>query len=268
MFSLKEYSGRVVYTWSITTYGEQKNQMKNLVLGSLIAIAVSQSAGCIIESNDDTYITASWSIKHFANNTVISCPPGFTTAALYSQPANSDGTLVGSPAIDLFDCSANIGTSGPLAPGLYLSWIEIANDNNTAVYAQSLSTPVDTSPGDQAASFQILEDGGYFQMQWALKGATSNQPLSCAQAGVASNGGSAGIQLQAFVSGSSTSSSDIFNCEDGVGVTDPYLTGAYDVLVDAINPNPVGSAPTISSSIQAPNKVTNLGTVTIPINGM
>lgn len=242
--------------------------MKNLVLGSLIAALASQAAGCIIESNNDTYVSASWSIKHLQNNTVLPCPPGFTTAALYDQPVNSDGTLVGSPTIDLFDCAAGAGTSGPLSPGLYLSWIEIANDNNTSVYAKSLSTPIDTTPGDQAASFTILEDGGYFQLQWLLKGATTNSTLTCAQAGVASNGGSAGIQLQAFVSGSNTSASDIFNCEDGTGVTDPYLKGSYDVLVDAINPNPVGSAPTISSSITAPNNVTNLGTVTIPINGL
>ena len=242
--------------------------MKNLVLGSLIAALASQAAGCIIQSNDDTYVSASWSIKHLANNTVIPCPPGFNTAALYDQPVNPDGTLVGSPTIDLFDCAANGGTSGPLAPGLYLSWLEIANDNDTQVYAKSLSTPIDTTTGDQPVGFSILEDGGYFQMQWLLKGATSNSTLSCAQAGVASNGGSAGIQLQAFVSGSNTSASDIFNCEDNYGVTDPYLSGSYDVLVDAINPNPVGSAPTITSRIDAPNKVTNLGTVTIPINGM
>jgi hypothetical protein len=241
--------------------------MKKLVLGSLIAALASQAAGCIIESDDSTYVTASWSIKHLANNTIIPCPPGYTTAALYSQPANPDGTTVGSPTVDLFDCAAGVGTSGPLAPGLYLSWISIANDNNTQVYAQSLSTPIDTSPGDQAVAFDIFEDGGYFQMQWALRGASTNADLSCAQAGVMSNGTTAGIQLQAFVSGSNQSASDIFDCEDRTGVTSEYVAGSYDVLVDAVNPDPLGSAPTISSRIDAPNKVTNLGTVTIPITG-
>src|SRR6476659_9861898 len=154
--------------------------MKNLVLGSLIAALASQAAGCIIESNDDTYVSASWQIKTVANNTVVpQCPPNILTAALYSQPVNSDGSTVGSPTIDLFDCNAFAGTSGPLAPGLYLSWVELANDNNTSTYAKSLSTPIDTTNGDQPVSFTIYDDGGYFQLQWNLIGATSNSPLNC-----------------------------------------------------------------------------------------
>ena len=241
--------------------------MKNLVLGTLIAGLASQAAGCIIETNDDTYVTAQWSIKHAANNSVIPCPPGYTTAALYSQPVQPDLTPVGSPTIDLFDCEAGIGTSGPLAPGLYLNWIDIATENNTSVYAQSLSTPTDTSLGDGSVAFDIFEDAGYFSFNWNLIGASSNRPLSCSEAGVMSNGTTAGIQLQAFVAGSNSSASDIFNCEDGIGTTSEYLAGAYDVLVDAVNPDPLGSAPTISSTIQAPNKVTQLGTVNIPITG-
>jgi hypothetical protein len=236
--------------------------MKNLVLGSLIAIAAS---GCIIESNDDTYITASWNIKQYSNNTLLTCPPGFTTAALYSQPANSDGTLVGSPTIDLFDCAANIGTSGPLAPGLYLSWIEIANDNNTSVYAKSLSTPIDTSPGDQAVGFDIFADAGYFQLQWNLIGASSNAPLSCAGAGA---GG--GVELTATLSGSSAAASDQFDCENQYGVTDPYLSGTYTVSVAALDATDrsIGTAPTIPSAVIGnANAVTNLGTINIPIDG-
>ena len=239
--------------------------MKNLVLGSLIAALASQAAGCIIETNDDTYLTASWNIKHLANNTVISCPPGYNTAALYNQPVNSDGTTVGSPTIDLFDCAANIGTSGPLAPGLYLSWVEIANDNNTSVYAKSLSTPIDTSPGDQAASFSIYEDGGYFQLTWNLIGASSNSPLNCAAAGAAG-----GVEVTATLSGTSSAASDQFDCENQYGVTDAYITGNYTVSVAALNASDqsIGTAPTIpTATIGSANAVTNLGTVNIPITG-
>jgi len=236
--------------------------MKNLVLGSLIAIAAS---GCIIESSDDTYITASWNIKQISNNTVLTCPPGYTTAALYSQPTNSDGTLVGSPTIDLFDCAANIGTSGPLAPGLYLNWITIANDNNTSVYATSLSTPVDTSPGDQAVGFDIFADGGYFELQWNLIGATTNAPLNCSSAGAAG-----GVEVTATLSGSSAAASDQFDCENQYGVTDEYIAGTYTVSIAALDASDrsIGTAPTIpTATIGNANAVTKLGTINIPIDG-
>jgi len=244
--------------------------MKNLVLGSLIAIAASQAAGCVISSGDDgpvNYVTASWQIKHIANNTVISCPPGFDTAALYNQPINSDGSSVGSPVIDLFDCAANSGTSAPLDPGLYQSWIEIADHNNTSVFAKSLSATVDLSTGDKSFSAQILEDGGYFQLSWALQGASTNASLTCAQAGA--TGGVEAIATD--VSNASNSADDQFDCEDHYGVTAGYVQGTYTVSVDALNgaDQAIGTAPTLTNkTIQPKNNVTDLGTITIPITGL
>lgn len=246
--------------------------MKNLVLASLIALTASQAAGCIITSGDDTedaYISATWTLRSEATNSTATCPPGFDTAALYNQaldggPCDSTGATT---CIDLFPCSAGQGTSAPLLPAEYTTWIEIANTNNTQQYAQSLSAVVDVTTSDKTFNTQILVDGGYFQFAWDLRGASTNAALSCAQAGV-DGGRPAGIQLQAFISGSNQSNADIFDCEDGSGITAGYVAGSYEVLIDAIDPNPVGSAPTIDSSIQMPNKVTNLGTVTIPITGL
>lgn len=244
--------------------------MKKLVLGSLIAIVASQLAGCIITTGDDTedaYVSATWDIRSLASNASIPCPPTFDTAAVYNQPVNSAGQSVGSPIIDLFNCSDRAGTSAPLPPQQYLTWVEITNSNNTSVYAKSLSAYVDVTVSDKTFNAQILDDGGYFQFAWDLRGATSNAPLTCAQAGLA-GGAPAGIQLQAFISGSNQSSADIFDCEDLGGITAGYISASYDVLIDAIDPDPIGSAPTISSRIESPNKVTNLGTVMIPITGL
>lgn len=245
--------------------------MKQLVLASLIAVAASQAAGCIITSGDDdgddAFISATWQLRSEASNSTVPCPPGFDTAALYNQPVDANGTNAGPVIIDLFDCVDGAGTSAPLPPTTYLTWIEIANTNNTQVYAQSLSAYVDVTVSDKTFNTQILVDGGYFQLQWDLVGAQSNAPLTCATAGIG-GGRPAGIQLQAFVASSTESSADIFDCEDGYGITAGYVEGDYEVLVDAIDPDPVGSAPTINASIAAPNKVTNLGTVTIPINGL
>lgn len=243
--------------------------MKQLVLASLIAVAASQAAGCIITSGDDdggesAFISATWQLRSEATGQTATCPPGFDTAALYNRPVDANGNFIGEAYIDLFDCPAGAGTSAPLPPGLYLTWLEIANNNNTQVYAQSLSAYVDVTVSDKTFNTQILVDGGYFMFQWNLVGEQSGAPLTCESAGLA-GGRPRGIQLQAFVANSTESSIDIFDCEDGYGVTAGYVEGAYDVNIDAVDPDLVGSAAPIRATIEAPNKVTNLGTVTIPI---
>jgi hypothetical protein len=241
--------------------------MKNFVIGSLIALAATQAAGCIITSDDtsDAYVSATWSIKSLATNTTATCPPGFDTAALYNQPVDSAGNNVGSPVIDLFNCSDFAGTSAPLAPGLYLSWIEIANTNNTSVYAQSTSAYVDVTTSDKTFSAEILSDGGYFQLAWNLVGATSGSTLDCSSApgGVES--------LATDVANANNAASDQFDCADRSGITSGFLAGTYTVSVAALNSSDqsVGTAPELTNKvIQSPNKVTNLGTVNIPITGL
>jgi hypothetical protein len=245
--------------------------MKNLVLTSLIALAASQAAGCIITSGDDTgedaVISATWALRSEASGTEAPCPPGFNTAALYNQPVDANGNDVGEPFIDLFDCARKSGTSAPLPPTTYLTWVEITNDNNTSLYAQSLSAYVDVTLEDKTFNTQILVDGGYFQLQWDLRGATSNSSLTCAQAGAA--GGVSLIGTQ--VSNPSNSNEDLFDCEDKYGITAGYTMGTYTVSVAALNAadQSIGTAPELTNKvIEFPNKVTNLGTVNIPITGL
>ncbi len=242
--------------------------MKNLIVGSLIALAASQAAGCIITSGDDTedaFITANWKITHLAPEMNISCPPGFDTAALYNQPVDSNFNPFGSAIVDLFDCEAHSGTSAPLAPGIYQSWIEIANHDNTSVYAQSLSAIVDVIDQDKTFSAQILENGGYFQLQWNLVGAQSNQSLSCAAAGAAG-----GVDVTGTVVSSTEANSDVFDCEDFFGITAGYRAATYTVSVSALDgsESPLGIAPAMTKTIGERNAVTNLGTINIPIDGL
>ena len=245
--------------------------MKRFVLASLIALAASQAAGCIISSGDDgggenAYITASWSVRSEASNSEVPCPPNGTTAALYNQPVDANGNNAGPVIIDLFNCSDKSGTSAPLPPTMYLTWIELANDNNTSRYAQSLSAFVDVTNSDKTFSAQILVDGGYFQLQWNLQGASTNAALSCAQAA------SSGVEaIGTLVSNPNVSNSDIFECEDHRGITAGYTTGQYTVSVAALNSadQSIGTAPALTNrTIEAPNKVTDLGTITIPITGL
>lgn len=238
--------------------------MKNLVLGSLIALTATQAAGCIITSGDeDAFITANWTFRNEATNTTTGCPAGFDTVALYNQEVTSSGSPIGSPIIDLFDCAAGSGTSAPLPATLFLSWIEVTDTNNTSVYAKSTSAFVDVTTSDKSFSAQILNDGGYFQFAWDLVGETSGSSLSCSEA-------PGGVDLTATVTGSSESNSDVFDCADGSGITAGYRAATYTVSIAALNASDqaVGVAPEITNAaILDRNRVTDLGTVEIPITG-
>lgn len=245
--------------------------MKNLVLASLIALAASQAAGCIITTGDDdggedAFISATWSLREEAtNNNNVSCPPGFDTAALYNQPVDANGNNAGPVIIDLFDCAAKAGTSAPLPPTTYLTWVEIANTNNTQVYAKSLSAYVDVTVSDKTFNTQILVDGGYFEVKWGLvDAANNNAPISCAAAAAD------GVEtIGSLVSNPSMANSDIFDCEDERGITAGYTEGTYTVSVHALNASDqqLGDSVVLDNRvIEAPNLVTDLGTVMVPID--
>jgi hypothetical protein len=247
--------------------------MKKLVLGALTAAVISQAAGCIISSGDDSgndaFITANWSVKSLATGASSPCPadPTYDTAALYSQEVDANGNNIGQPIIDLFDCAAGHGTSAPLAPSTYYSWIVIANHDNTDQFATSIEAPVDLTVADKSFTATLLEDGGYFQVAWNLTDAATGSPLLCSD--IADIGGVEAISTD--VSTPSNAASDIFPCEDHFGITGGFLAGTYTVHVDALNmanpPQSIGDAQDLlNKTIQPQNVVTDLGTVTIPIN--
>jgi hypothetical protein len=113
----------------------------------------------------------------------------------------------------------------------------------------------------------ILTDGGYFQFTWNLTKQSNGAALTCAD--VAGIGGVESISTE--VGNATNSASDIFDCADGTGVTGGFVAGTYTVSTDAINTanQSIGTGPTLTNKvIQAPNKVTDLGTVTIPITAL
>ncbi len=237
--------------------------MKKLVLFSLIVAAASQTVACTSSSGGSSgYITASWNLTNIANQS-LGCPAGFNTAALYSQEIDGAFNDVGSPTIDLFNCTAFTGVSAPLAPTTYYSWITIATDNNSSQYASSTAAYVDLTNSDKSYTADILEDGGYFQLQWQLT--ANGAPTSCAARSDVS-----GIEtVSTSVSNANNFASDIFPCADHLGITSGFSAGTYTVSVDALNANnqAIGTATNLTNkTIQAPNKVTDLGTVTVQLN--
>lgn len=242
--------------------------MKKLVLFSFIVAMVSQVTGCIISSGDDGgggsgYITAQWDIKS-VDGTSLQCPAGFDTAALYSQEIDSNyGNVGGVITGDLFDCSAFSGVSAPLPATTYYSWIQIENHDGSTVYASTVQAYVDLTLSDKTFSANIYDDGGYFQMSWALT--VGGSPSSCA-----ANSDITGVEaISTEVGNPNNAVSDIFQCSDHYGVTDVLPAGTYTISVDAFNSamTAVGTAaPITNKSIQVQNRVTDLGTITIPLN--
>lgn len=264
--------------------------MKTLGLVSFIALAASQLAGCIITSDNTTeqaHIGVTWSIKDIGTGQEIPCPPTFTTAALYTQAANADGTPVGvcehrSPVsgtcfIDLFSCDAGAGISAPLPPSNYLTWVEIQTDDGSQTYATGVNpkapagdtTLIDVTNVDDSYDNEIFDDGGHFRFQWDLQGASTSAALTCDQVGALPPNG--GVEALVTVSGGSQSATDVFPCDDFEGTTTGLLAASYTVSVDALDGNmrSVGTAPAMTNkAIGRQSQITDLGTIVIPIDGM
>jgi hypothetical protein len=200
----------------------------------------------------EAVIGASWTF--LTNDSPAGCPAGFDTIRLVSQ-AGSDA-----PIYDLFDCADGSGTTFPLPAAVYTTWIEATNNAGTTVYAQSLAQVVDLSVAtSRNAHFDIHNDAGYFMVQWLLSG--NGSPATCSQVV-----GLDGISLLATIDGTSTAFEDLWDCVDDYGVTSPLPEETYTVSISAIDTggSAIGSADTLTNrNIQAPNQVTNLGTVTI-----
>ncbi len=223
------------------------------------------SAVCTIESADQALITANWRFENVATSQQTQCPSGFDTAALYSQQVTASGTAIGTPIIDLFNCADGTGTTAPLPPGLYQSWIAITDTDGATTYAQSTSAYVDVTTADKTFSATILNDGGYFSLTWNLVDATTNTALTCEQVtGITGVG-----VISTSVANSNNFFDDKFTCGDYYGITGGLLAGVYTVDVDALGAGDasIGTIDALTNRlILDKNRVTDLGNITIPID--
>jgi hypothetical protein len=232
--------------------------MNKLLLGSLLVATVGQAAGCIIVDESNRTIGANWSIK--TANQQVACLPGFNTARVISHPHQRASTDTSADIIDLFNCDARSGITAPLPADEYDVWVEIINQNGTAVYAQSVPAYVDLRSVDADVSFDIHTDKGYFFLDWALFGRNSAAPLACSQVP-----GLAKISLDTTPATQPT----LFDCNQQAGYSQAYSAGVYQVAVAALNgqQQSLGESGTFANKqIQAPNQINNLGTAMILID--
>lgn len=242
--------------------------MKNLVLGSLFALT-SLTTGCIITTDDDppppppgdAVITAEWSFKELATNSTTGCPAGFDTVQMIQQAIDEDGRPVGEPFVDKFRCTDNRHAGAPVPPDVYRVWLEVTNMTGSSIYAKSTDAVVDVLVADKTFTATILHDGGYFIFDWALRGAQSNAPLGCEEA-------PSGIEITSTIAGTSQAIADKFNCSQGTGVTGGLIADDYTVSVAALEGElATGVAPAQNATIRDRNQLTDLGVITIPIDG-
>jgi hypothetical protein len=243
--------------------------MKKLVLGSLLLFVVAtQATGCIITSGDDdgddAAVTADWSFKTVSGQS-LSCPPGFATVRVVNQPVDTQNRPVGLPFEDLFDCAAFHGVAF-VPPDVYQTWIEVTNDSETQIYAQSTSAIVDVVVSDKNFAATIFDDGGYFSLSWDLADAATSAPLTCAQVPEQD-----GVRIISTVTNGTTAKVDEFNCDNHFGVSAVLLQGSYTVAAEAFqdgNPDlALGPATTLTNqTIRSPNKVTDLGHLIIKVD--
>lgn len=248
--------------------------MKKLVLGSLfLALIASQATGCIISSDDapeDAFVTAQWSFRNVASQANTGCPAGFATVALYNQEVDSNDRPIAGipPEIDLFDCIDGSGTTGAIPAVAYETWYEVTNGDGGALYGQSLAAIVDVTIEDKTFSASILNDGGYFSLSWILRGDTSARTLNCSEIPNID-----GVEIVTTLTSGGAAVVDKFDCGAAFEISGGLLQGSYTVSVDAFQDGAGGGAlgepvTLTNRTIADRNDVTDLGTITLPIDGL
>jgi hypothetical protein len=239
--------------------------MRRMLLGLVFVSA----GGCIIQSDDDSNdanFLVTWSLESLATQSAQPCPTGYDTAAVYSQEVDFTGDPIGDPIIDLFNCSDGQGVTSQLDGTTYQESVAIAVDDNSLQYGTSVPLTVNVmDPGveQEVDTPPIYTDAGHFELSWQLTEGGSD--VGCGDVANAFS-----VQVTSTDASGPTVSAP-FACDAGSGYTDGVLDGTYTVtvaLLDAAG-NQLGvSDPmtaTIATTAMAGNTITDLHTVTIPV---
>ena len=237
----------------------------------MVACIASLATGCIISSDDDDTpgdevgsIRADWTF-HTAAGGALGCPAGFDTAqvtAVAVDGRDCDPEVLGSATcIDLYDCVDGTGTGDLLATD-YNVTIDITDGGN-GVYGSSLTQAVDITVNDGVVDEDFIDDGGRLVAAWALVDAATNAPLTCATAGNPD-----AISFDVTLTGPNTLTTDLFECDDESGISDPLVAGQYVVSVSALNAQgaALGAPQNKNVTLGDQNDYQDLGTITLPID--
>ena len=228
------------------------------------AIAGDGCTLCMIDAQRMAAIDATWELTNVATMTA-ACPSGVDTATVSALPIDSNGAPTGPAIGTAFDCSAGMGTTTMLPAALYSASVTLSDHGGSQVFGVSAPQMVDLSDAtNKPLDAKFLTDGGSFQLAWKLVKMSDSTTVTCADLG--------GMmpRVKVGLSVGPTSASSTFACESGSATTSAALAGSYTVAVSATifsgGTMTVGTAtPLTGQVIVAPNGLTDLGTITIPI---
>jgi hypothetical protein len=190
--------------------------MKNLVFVTMLAAGASLSTGCIISSDDGPSPCDDRELEGGAClEIVVDCPggaTGFTTSGTGATENVSCAT--GFVAILVNPGTYTIDVT-PTAPG-----VEFLSDSRTVT----------------VNDFDVVSVGfvnwsplGFMGLTWTIQGA---QPSA---ANCSAIGGDGGVSTIATLAGTASAEEDLFDCEDGQGVTAGHELGDYVVAIALLN---------------------------------
>lgn len=240
--------------------------MKHLVLGALFAVAAS--TGCTttddpIEVPTASVVTMKWEFFNLTSGTPRSCPTGYPVAEVVSQALDPNTHRpTGTTFVDTYDCSDGIGDLILPDENTYIFWVEIKS-NSGQLYAQSQEFFIDTLLDDTLErTARILDDGGYFSLSWDLVD-PDDRVITCAGAGA-----NTVVVTATLTSSDAHIDTPPFRCDDHFGTTAGLPAGEYVVSLTAEDAGgPLNNTRvTATDTIEAPNKITDLGNFLIPID--
>ena len=222
---------------------------------------------CMIDTARVASIDASWMLVTAAMDTA-QCPSGFDTAAVTSQPVDAQGHAAGTPVIDLFDCSAAMGMTKPLPATMYSATVAIENHDGSQTFALSLPQAIDLSDAtDKPLDVSFLTDGGKFQLAWQLvKMSDGTTPVACTAIDTMAK-----VRVAMTNTTTSLTKNSQLPCDNGSGITGAVVAGTYTVSIRLLDNafQDKGDAPDLTGQvIMAPDGLTDLGSVKIPVTGL
>lgn len=221
--------------------------MNKLALSALMIGGLFQATGCIITTDNGDEVGSfdvAWSTDG-------ACPDG-AAAEIISLDVTTQERFT-----DIYNCSDGAGVTAGLPLGLYDVWVEITSADGNSLFAQSNAVQGSlTRDGDllpiNVPAFPIND--GYFGLTWSLLDG-GGAALTCADVF------SGGVDIVATSASTSEALVDVFNCEDGTGVSAKYPIDTYTIVVDVLDENDaaLGSSVAREESITFGNELVDLG---------
>ena len=227
--------------------------MNKLAITALFGAVLLQAAGCIITTDDpDEVVGGSFNVSWSVTG---GCPTADAAVEVISQ----NRAVAADKFTDIYNCTDGGGVTALMPLGDYDVWVEVTDAAGTTLLAQSnLAAGSLIADGDlvNVAIDPFHGDMGFFGVTWNLVD-TAGTALTCAEVF------SGGVDIVATVAGTSDATADLFNCEDGQGVTDPLALGTYTVVVEILDqetpPGALGISTAVDESITFGNELVDLG---------